>query len=260
VLGLSAAAAGAGAAGCVSAPAGHVPLRDYPSCSKTSPGFSFLLDPKGPHGIAVESWLDRPTIALVLNDFQKFCTLEKFGFTNAYNTARYRDVVLPNTIRLLERFRRMGRPVVYTVLATQDPAFRDLPGVPRKVLARDLKRTDGTPYHLRDGSEDAAVPDELAPAAGDVVIVKASSGAFGSSDIDAQLRRRGIASLVFTGGISELCLQSTVRGAYDRGYLCTVAEDATITANPDRQKWAMEFLAEAYAWVTRTEEILQRLG
>ncbi len=227
--------------------------------SRNTPGFPFLLDEKGPKGIAVTSWLDRSRLGLVLNDFQKFCILDKYGFTNDYSRSRYSQVVLPNTQRLLARFRQMRLPVIYTTLASRHPNFLDLPGIPRKVLARDLKMADGTPYHLWVGDEGAEVDDALKPQPGDIVIVNTSSGAFGSSDIDSVLRNAGISSLVFTGGISELCLTSTVRGAYDRGYLCTVAEDATITGNADRQKWSMQFLDEAYAWVTATGEVLKHL-
>lgn len=225
-----------------------------------TPGFPYLLDENGPKGIAVASWLARDRLALVLNDFQNFCILEQYGFTNDYSRARYADVVLPNTLRLVSRFREMGCPIVYTILATRHPQFLDLPGVCRKVLSRELKRTDGTAYHLRVGDEDANPPTELAPRPEDLVIVKSSSGAFNSSDIDHVLRNNGISSLVFTGGISELCLSSTVRGAYDCGYLCTVAEDATITGHPDRQRWAMAFLNAAYAWVAATDEVLKHLA
>jgi nicotinamidase-related amidase len=231
-----------------------------PHATGKTPGFDYLLDEDGPHGISVSSWLDRSRLALVLNDFQNFCILEKYGFTNNYNRARYADTVLPNTRKLLDRFRELGLPVVYTVLATRHERFLDLPGVCRKVLAKDLKMMDGTPYFLRVEDEDSQVPDELAPRPEDIVIVKSSSGAFNSSDIDHILRNNGIGCLVFTGGISELCLSSTVRGAYDHGYLCTVAEDATITGSAEKQHWAMEFLREAYAWVTSTEEALSHLA
>jgi nicotinamidase-related amidase len=204
--------------------------------------------------------VDKSHLALVLNDFQNFCILEKYGFTNPYSRKRYAEQVLPNTQRLVERFRALGRPIVYTILATRHEAFLDLPGICRKVLARDLRMADGTSYHLRVDEEGTQPPEELAPHPEDIVVVKTSSGAFGSSDIDNVLRNSGISSLVFTGGISELCLSSTVRGAYDRGYLCTVAEDATITASADRQHWAMTFLGRDYAWVTNTEEILRQLG
>ena len=90
-----------------------------PRATEKTPGFDYLLDEDGPHGIAVSSWLDRGRLALVLNDFQNFCILEKYGFTNDYNRARYADIVLPNTLRLLGRLRELGLPVVYTLLATR---------------------------------------------------------------------------------------------------------------------------------------------
>ena len=250
--------AAAGAAGLQSTAPAATP-NNYPP-APTTPGFPYRIDNKGPKGIAFESWLDKARLGLVLNDFQKFCILEEYGFTNAYSRPRYKDVVLPNTQKLLARFRELGLPVIYTVLATRHEHFQDLPGICRKVLAHDLKMMDGTPYHLRVDKEGAQIDDALAPRPEDIVIVKTSSGAFGSSDMDNILRNAGISSLVFTGGISELCLSSTVRGAYDRGYLCTIAEDATITGNADRQKWAMKFLDSAYGWVTTTSDILQRMS
>ena len=257
---LKAGAIAAGGTGLRTGPAARAADPKGARRAPNTPGFPYLLDERGPKGIAVGSWLDRSRLGLVLNDFQKFCILEKYGFTNAYSRSRYRDVVLPNAQRLLVRFRELGLPIIYTVLATRHQDFQDLPGICRKVLAHDLKMKDGTPYHLRVDDEGAAVDDALKPRPEDIVIVKTSSGAFGSSDIDNVLRNVGVSSLVFTGGISELCLSSTVRGAYDRGYLCTVAEDATITGGPDRQTWAMRFLDSAYAWVTTSAEILRRLA
>jgi len=230
------------------------------SGARATPGFPYVIDDRGPKGIALSSWLDKERLGLVLNDFQNFCILEKYGFTNDYNQPRYANIVLPNTLRLVDRFRDLGRPIVYTILATRHEQFLDLPGACRKVLARDLKMSDGTRYHLRFDDEGSRPPDELTPKPEDIVIIKTSSGAFNSSDIDNVLRNNGISSLVFTGGISELCLSSTVRGAYDCGYLCTVAEDATITGSAEHQHWAMAFLGGSYAWVTSTGEILKHLS
>jgi len=228
-----------------------------PPQSRTTPGFPYLLDENGPKGVAISSWLDKPRLALVLNDFQNFCIDPAYGFTNEYTRKRYPEVVLPNTLKLIKRFRVMKQPIVYTILATRHEKCLDLPGLCRKVLAHGLKKTDGTPYHLHIDEPGTHVPDNLSPRPEDIVIVKTSSGAFNSSDIDNVLRNNGITCLVFTGGISELCLHSTVRGAYDRGYLCTVAEDATITGSADKQYWAMRFLDSDYAWVTGTDEILK---
>lgn len=233
---------------------------EAPPAPRTTPGFPYLLDDKGPKGVAVSSWLDKPRLALVLNDFQNFCIDPAYGFTNEYTRKRYPEVVLPNTLKLIRRFREMGRQIVYTLLATRHEQCLDLPGLCRKVLARGLRKLDGTPYHLHIDEHGTQPPDELNPEPQDIVIVKTSSGAFNSSDIDNVLRGNGITCLVFTGGVSELCLHSTVRGAYDRGYLCTVAQDATITGSADKQHWAMKFLDSDYAWVTDTDEILKHLA
>ena len=230
------------------------------SAPTTTPGFPYLLDENGPKGVAIGSWLDKPRLGLILNDFQNFCIDSAYGFTNEYTRKRYSEVVLPNTLKLIERFREMKQPIVYTLLATRHEQYLDLPGLCRRVLARGLKKLDGTPYHLHVDEHATQPPDELKPKPEDIVIVKTSSGAFNSSDIDNVLRNNGITCLIFTGGVSELCLHSTVRGAYDRGYLCTVAEDATITGSADKQFWAMKFLDSDYAWVTRTDEILKHLA
>ena len=65
-----------------------------------------------------------------------------------------------------------------------------------------------------------------------------------------------ISSLVFTGGITDACLSSSVRGAYDRGYLCTVVEDACISDIERDHLSAIRLLEKHYAWVTDTETVL----
>jgi nicotinamidase-related amidase len=227
---------------------------------QTTPGFPYLLDDNGIKGVAISSWLDKARVGLILNDFQNFCIDPAYGFTNEYTRKRYPEIVLPNTLKLIKRFHEMNQPIIYTLLATRHKQCLDLPGLCRRVLARRLKKLDGTPYHLHIDEHSVQPPDELKPDTEDIVIVKTSSGAFNSSDIDNVLRSNGLTCLVFTGGISELCLHSTVRGAYDRGYLCTVAEDATITGDAEKQYWAMKFLDSDYAWVTKTDEILKRLA
>ena len=73
------------------------------------------------------------------------------------------------------------------------------------------------------------IVEDLKPEAGDIVITKSSMSAFSSSDIDEILQNNGISCLVFSGGYTDACVDSTVRAAIDRGYLCTIAEDACIS-------------------------------
>src|SRR6185437_10028955 len=73
--------------------------------------------------------------------------------------------------------------------------------------------------------------DAIAPAPGDDVTVKTKSSAFHGTDFDAKLKARGIDHLVVTGMQSEYCVDSAVRGAYERGYKVTLVSDAHSTGD-----------------------------
>jgi biuret amidohydrolase len=68
---------------------------------------------------------------------------------------------------------------------------------------------------------------ELAPLPGEPVIDKPGKGAFYATTLHAELARRGITQLVLAGVTTEVCVQSTMREANDRGYDCLVVEEAT---------------------------------
>ena len=67
---------------------------------------------------------------------------------------------------------------------------------------------------------------DAGPAPGDVVITKRQWGAFYATDLDQQLWRRGIRTLLIAGVATEFGVESTVRSAYDRGYALVFVEDA----------------------------------
>lgn len=70
----------------------------------------------------------------------------------------------------------------------------------------------------------------------DHVVVKRSIGAFATTDLDAYLREHGVETLVFTGIATNLGVESTVRGAVDRGYAVVLVEDAmTALTGPEHQ-------------------------
>jgi nicotinamidase-related amidase len=100
---------------------------------------------------------------------------------------------------------------------------------------------------------------ELEPEREDIIITKASLGAFNSSDIDGVLKSNGISCLVFAGGYTDACVDSTVRGAIDKGYLCTVAEDACLSNVEADHLASLRILDKYFAWVTKTEDILRNI-
>ena len=103
-------------------------------------------------------------------------------------------------------------------------------------------RASGTPiffvqHHALDekamqpGAPGFAFVDKLTPGPGDDVTVKHKSSAFHGTDFDAKLKARGIDHLVITGMQSEYCVNSAIRGAYERDYKITLVSDAHSTGD-----------------------------
>jgi nicotinamidase-related amidase len=227
--------------------------------------YDFRTDPEGPHGIAVASWLESERVALMVIDVQNYITLPEYsgvwtaGGGDAYYYPRLMEVVLPNLRRLIGAFRTLRRLVVYTRIAALNANLLDVPGLSRKVLAEETRDIHGEPYHLYVDEQASQIDDRIKPTERDIVICKTASGAFCSADTDSILRNNGISRLVFSGGLTDACVASSVREAFDRGYLCTVAEDTCISSSEEDHDAALRSLRKFYAWVTSTAEIISVL-
>jgi nicotinamidase-related amidase len=224
--------------------------------------FEYDLDPDGPRGISVQSWLEKAHVALVVIDVQNYITRPEFSGTwtaaggDDYYYNRLTSVVLPNLLALTDRFRLLGCPVVYTRIAALNKNMRDVPGLARKVLLQETKDAKGRNYYLLADQFASQIDARIAPQADDIVVLKTGSGAFCSSDMDSVLRNNDITRLVFTGGLTDACVSSSVREAYDRGFLCTIAEDACITSTEEDHRAALRSLTKFYGWVTTSKEVI----
>ena len=77
------------------------------------------------------------------------------------------------------------------------------------------------------GEPGAAIIPALAPRDGEIVVDKPGKGMFYATGLHETLQARGITHLVFTGVTTEVCVQTSMREANDRGYECLLVEDAT---------------------------------
>jgi nicotinamidase-related amidase len=184
-----------------------------------------------PYPFDVPSWA---RTALVVIDMQRdFLEEGGFGAALGNDVSRLR-VIVPTLERLLAAWRAAGLTIVHT----QEGHAPDLSDCPR------AKRLRGKPG-LRIGDEGPMgrilvlgepgndFVSALKPQAGEIVLPKPGKGAFCATGFDELLKKREITHLVITGVTTEVCVQTTMREANDRGYECLLVEDATESYFPE---------------------------
>jgi nicotinamidase-related amidase len=100
---------------------------------------------------------------------------------------------------------------------------------------------------------------ELERQPGDLVIFKRQWGAFYGTDLDLQLRRRGLTTIVLCGIATEVRVESTARDAYERGYELVFASDEMTGTNPESHKNTVERIFPRIGRVRTTDQIIAAL-
>ncbi len=92
------------------------------------------------------------------------------------------------------------------------------------------------------GEQGAEIVEACAPAAGEIVVDKPGKGMFYATGVNDLLKANAITHLVFAGVTTEVCVQTSMREANDRGYECLLIEDATASYFPRFKASAMEMI------------------
>jgi nicotinamidase-related amidase len=102
---------------------------------------------------------------------------------------------------------------------------------------------------------DEIVP-ELGPEPGDIVVTKRNWGAFYGTELDLQLRRRGVTTIVLGGISTNIGVESTARAAHEHGYQLVLVEDAMASMSADEHAFAITKIFPRLGLVRSTEEVL----
>lgn len=178
--------------------------------------------------------LAREAVALIVIDMQRdFIEPGGFGAALGNDVTRLQAAVEP-AARLITGFRAAGRPVIHT-RECHRPDLSDCPPAKRLRGAPSLRIGDPGPMGriLIAGEPGAEIVPGCAPAPGEAVIDKPGKGAFYATALSEILETHGIRQLVFAGVTTEVCVQTTMREANDRGYECLLAEEATESYFPE---------------------------
>ena len=204
------------------------------------------------------------TLALVVIDMQRdFAEPGGFGASLGNDVSRVQAIV-PTVKKLIEGFRAAGLPVIHT-MECHRPDLSDLPPAKRNRGNPAIRIGDVGPMGrvLIVGEPGTAILDELAPLPGEIVIEKPGKGAFYATSFGGELKRLGAQQLVFAGVTTEVCVQTTMREANDRGYECLLAEDATESYFPEFKAAALAMIRAQSAivgWTATTDQVLEGIA
>ncbi len=174
------------------------------------------------------------------------------------------------TARVLAAARRMGIKIVYLKMGyCSDLSDLGAPDAKNRVLhlqrlgvGQTIKAPNGKDYRIliRDtwGTD---IVNELKPQAEDIVMYKHRFSGFYQTDLDLVLKKAGIKHLVVTGCTTSICVESTIRDAFFRDYLCVLLTDCTSEpiahdaprSNHDATLLLMELM---FGWVLTSEQFL----
>ena len=172
--------------------------------------------------------LDPRSTALVLIDLQN-------GILGRRLEPVTSEALVARGKALAERFRAAGAPVVLVNVT------------PRHEEPRRVDEPSPIPKVLPEGFADL-VPGLAKP--GDLLITKRSWGAFTDTDLDAELRRRRIRTIVLGGVATQAGVESTARQAWELGYELVIAADATTSMGIEPHERTMRHIFPRIARVT----------
>ncbi|KAF8071271.1 rutB [Scenedesmus sp. PABB004] len=206
--------------------------------------------------------------ALIMIDFQK-----DFMCAGGFGAALGNDVTLlqgclPGAAKLLAACRSAGVAVVHT-LEAHLPDLSDLHAskAARGRLPPELRigapGGPGMGRILVRGEPGNGIVDEVAPVPGEKLLHKPGKGAFYATDLEPWLRGRGVTHLLFAGVTTEVCVQTSMREANDRGFECLLVSDATASYFPAFKAATLEMVVAQggiVGWVADADAVAAALA
>lgn len=205
---------------------------------------------------------ETPPVLIIIDMQRDF--VEQGGFGSALgNDVVPLQKIIPAIAKLLLTFRKLGLTVIHTREAHK-PDLSDCP--PAKRLRGDckIKIGDTGPMGrlLIEGEPGNNIVKALMPIDGEYNLAKPGKGAFYATPLSEILQRHQVSHLIFTGVTTEVCVQTTMREANDRGYECLLVEDATESYFPQFKQSTIDMITAQSAivgWVANSEQVIAAL-
>ncbi len=182
--------------------------------------------------------LDKQT-ALVLIDLQK-------GIVNRQTATPVKDVVA-NAVKLIEAFRKKGLPIIFTNVIMGNAPFTKT----RKEQQMQ-QPANPTPDLFEIIPEVAKQPE-------DILVTKHTWNAFFETDLEEELKSRGITGIVIGGVATSIGVEGTARAASERGYNVAFAQDAMTDMAMEAHERSLKYIFPRMGEIDDTDKIIERL-
>lgn len=195
------------------------------------------------------------TTALVLIEYQNDFTSIGGVFHDGVKAVMESTNMLANTVSVVKKARAAGVAVMHAPITFAE-GYGELNGHPYGILKGVVDN-----MAFRKGSWGAAIVDVLKPQPGDIVIEgKRGLDAFASTNLDFILRSRGIRTVVLGGFLTNCCVESTMRSAYERGFEVVTLKDCTATLSQEAQDMALTHNFGMFSHPMSHNEFLEELA
>ncbi len=208
--------------------------------------------------------LEPATAALLIIDMQRdFLEPGGFGAALGNDVGLLRRTIAP-TREVLNAARAAGLMVIHTREGHR-PDLADLPPAKkaRGNPALAIGDVGAMGRLLVRGEPGHDIIPELYPLPGEPVVDKPGKGAFYATDLAAILQHRGVRQLIVCGVTTEVCVNTTVREANDRGFDCLVLEDCVGSYFPEFHEMGLRMIKAQggiFGWVGRSQPVIAALA
>jgi len=199
--------------------------------------------------------MDPKKTAVVLIEYQNDFTSPGGTLHDTVRPVMESTNMLDNTRETVERARALGATIVHAPI-TFTPDYHELSNEPYGILKGVVDSKS-----FRKGTWGAEIVETLAPQDADIVVEgKRGLDAFASTNLDFILRSRGITDVVLGGFLTNCCVESTMRTAYEKGFNVITLTDCTATVSEDEQRLATEKNYPMFSRPMKHDEFLGTLA
>jgi ureidoacrylate peracid hydrolase len=186
--------------------------------------------------------------ALVVIDVQNGFVSKGGSYDQLGMSISHYQQVVPRISQLLTLCRDAGIPIFYTQ-AVREQSGIDLLTKVHKILPKSREeRIRKKPICVR-GTWDADIVDEIKPAQADHVVVKRRDSAFHDTEIGVWMKSLGVDTLVFCGIDTSICVEASLRDAFNNGYDVILISDATASGSTKHFESTLEIVRDYYGLV-----------